>query len=98
MSQIVTAYHTIENRGNLDYVLDNAPFICTREDAWLGNGYYFWDTNVAWAKKWGRDAYLSRSKGFWILLCQLDLRQNCLDLFGSVADKQLLVKVLQRLK
>lgn len=31
-------YHTQENRGNIL----TSPIECTRPDAWLGDGFYFW--------------------------------------------------------
>lgn len=50
-------YHTVENRNNKDYVEKNAPFMCNRKDAWLGSGYYFWETFVDHAHWWGRQVY-----------------------------------------
>jgi hypothetical protein len=50
-------YHTQEKKG----VRLTGPVRCTREDAWLGKGYYFWDDEddaVTWGikkkKKTGR--------------------------------------------
>ena len=43
MNRII--YQTVEDRGNPDYVEQHGPFICTNKNAWLGEGYYFWDTN-----------------------------------------------------
>ncbi|MCH8494498.1 MAG: hypothetical protein LAT57_02545 [Balneolales bacterium] len=41
-------YHTQEKRG-LDLT---QPIICIRDDAWLGDGYYFWDDEDD-AIRWG---------------------------------------------
>lgn len=49
-------YHTTENRDNPDYVEHNAPFKCTH-DAWLGEGYYFWEEFIENAHWWGRTHY-----------------------------------------
>ena len=46
-------YQTVDDRRNIKYVLENAPFKCTRNDAWLGEGYYFWDTFINFAHWWG---------------------------------------------
>jgi len=48
-ASIRTMYHTQERRGKLL----TAPIICVREDAWLGEGYYFWD-DIIDAEIWGR--------------------------------------------
>lgn len=53
-------YHTVEDRGNPDYVLQNAPFMGNVESSgnqWLGNGYYFWDSLIIWAHWWGERHY-----------------------------------------
>ncbi|MBK9689303.1 MAG: hypothetical protein IPO65_16695 [Saprospiraceae bacterium] len=50
---IKTVYQTLENRGNQDYVENNGPFLCSRNNAWLGNGYYFWDSFIENAHWWG---------------------------------------------
>lgn len=50
-------YQTVENRENPDEVECKAPFKCTNKSAWLGCGYYFWDTFVMFAHKWGEEAY-----------------------------------------
>ena len=44
-------YHTQEKRGTRL----TAPEICTKNNAWLGNGYYFWD-DLMDAFKWGNDS------------------------------------------
>ena len=50
-------YQTVDDRRNIKYVLENAPFKCTRDDAWLGEGYYFWDTFINCAHWWGKNSY-----------------------------------------
>ncbi len=50
-------YQTVSDRDNADYIEDNAPFRCERKDAWLGEGYYFWDTLIKNAHWWGEIAY-----------------------------------------
>lgn len=44
-------YHTQERR----VAKLNKPIQCTREDAWLGNAYYFWD-DFKDAQVWGEKA------------------------------------------
>ncbi|MCC6279564.1 MAG: hypothetical protein IT262_03125 [Saprospiraceae bacterium] len=50
---MLTGYHTVEDRNNPDVILLEGPFRCEREDAWLGHGYYFWDTRIELAHFWG---------------------------------------------
>lgn len=45
-------YHTQEKRGS--NILE-APIMCTRFDAWLGEGYYFWDNEID-AIHWGNNS------------------------------------------
>lgn len=81
---IITGYHTLENKDNIDEVEMDGPFDCTRRGAWLGPGSYFWDTNIKWAHEWGRIGYHNIKKKYIICSCQLDLSKNCFDLVGSV--------------
>ena len=55
MNRII--YQTVEDRGNPDYVEQHGPFICTNKNAWLGEGYYFWDTIIELAHWWGNLCY-----------------------------------------
>jgi hypothetical protein len=48
-----TVYQTLEDRGNPDFVEKNGPFACNRKNAWLGGGYYFWESFIENAHWWG---------------------------------------------
>ena len=41
-------YHTQEKRKHIL----TSPVICTKDNAWLGDGYYFWD-DIEDAESWG---------------------------------------------
>jgi len=77
----ITLYQTLEDRGNPEDVEDYGPFICRRKTAWLGDGYYFWDTHIQLAHWWGKTAYgvnnyiICKAKGV--------LDENCWDLHGN---------------
>jgi hypothetical protein len=47
----------VEDRGNPDEVERSGPFLCSRSDAWLGEGYYFWESFIDNAHWWGANAY-----------------------------------------
>ncbi|RRQ49801.1 hypothetical protein DZC72_04210 [Maribacter algicola] len=94
MSSIVTAYQTLEDRDNIDEIEFEGPFKCTRNNAWLGHGYYFWDTNIDWAMAWGKSCYLNKGKKFVIGRCQVNLSKDCFDLLGCVAHWQEFLEVI----
>ncbi|MEZ0607673.1 hypothetical protein ACAW74_04105 [Fibrella sp. WM1] len=83
---IVTGYQTLEDQENADYIEQYGPFVCKRPDAWLGDGYYFWDSNIDWAHDWGD--YYSQN-GYVICSSQIRLDETVFDLFGNVKHQQL---------
>lgn len=46
-------FQTLEDRENPDHVEDYGPFKCTRENAWMHDGYYFWEYEVNLSHWWG---------------------------------------------
>lgn len=92
---IVEAYQTLEDKDNIDHIEAEGPFECRRKDAWLGFGYYFWDTNMDWAIAWGENSYKTYKKDFVIAKCQLDLTNNCFDLVGNVKHQMDLMQSMQ---
>lgn len=50
-------YQTLEDRNNPDEVEQHGPYKCTRKDAWLGDGYYFWHHFIDFAHRWGKVSY-----------------------------------------
>lgn len=73
-------FHTLEDRKNPDYIKKFAPFACTRSDAWLSYGYYFWERDLLRAHAWGKQAYGDNK--YVICECLLEL-PNMLDLVGN---------------
>jgi len=95
MSNVVTAYQTLEDKDNIDEIELDGPFECRRSDAWLGFGYYLWDTNIEWAKSWGLTSYERKGKDYVIGRCEVDLSQSCFDLVGSVQHWSDFIEVIQ---
>lgn len=95
---IITAYQTLEDKDNLDEIETDGPYECRRDDAWLGFGYYFWDTNMDWAKAWGEGSYNKRGKEYVVGRCQLDLSKDCFDLMGNVNHQQDILQTIEVLK
>lgn len=54
--QKLDLYQTLEDRNNQEYVLNFGPFKCTRTDAWLGHGFYFWEEYIDFAHLWAKNA------------------------------------------
>lgn len=77
---LTIAYQTLEDRGNPEHVEEFGPFLCQRSDAWLGYGYYFWDTHIELAHWWGRNSYL---QGYMICKCRCNIDHTCWDLVGN---------------
>ena len=92
---IVKAYQTLEDKDNIDHIETEGPFECKRTGAWLGFGYYFWDTNMDWAIAWGENSYANIGKEFVVAECKLDLTDNCFDLVGNIQHQIDLKEVIE---
>src|ERR1035437_8330713 len=53
MEHLTIGYHTVEDREDPQFVEDNAPFKCKSENAWVSDGYYFWEKDIKRAHDWG---------------------------------------------
>lgn len=53
-------FQTVEDRGNIDEIESQGPFLCNRSNAWLGKGFYFWDSFLDLAHWWGRTVYMGK--------------------------------------
>ncbi|MEM1122282.1 MAG: hypothetical protein AAGJ18_17685, partial [Bacteroidota bacterium] len=84
----VIGYQTLEDRDNVDEVETMGPYKCDRRGAWLGHGYYFWDTNREWAHDWGRNSYERRKLNYIIGQAVIKIDEKIFDLFGNVGHQQ----------
>jgi hypothetical protein len=90
-------YQTVENRENPDEVESRAPFKCTKYRAWLGEGYYFWDTFDQYAHRWGEEVYQGN-----YFICEVICKywsHDVLDLVGNttqIYDFGEITKVLEK--
>lgn len=76
-----TIYQTIRDSQNPREIETIGPFLCNREDAWLGEGFYFWEEYIENAKFWGKVGYnndymITRAVGYFN-------SSNCFDLTTS---------------
>ncbi len=80
-------YQTLEDRGNPDEVQDCGPFRCRTDNAWLGEGYYFWEYFIELAHFWGQNCRYSN-----YIICEATANlndNNCYDLvdnFNHIQD------------
>ncbi len=86
---IKAVYQTLEDRGNPDYVDYNGPFPCNRNNAWLGNGYYFWDSFIENAHWWGCEG-AKFINGYFICEAKYDFNETiCFNLIDNPHHFQL---------
>lgn len=90
---MIVGYHTVEDRNNPDVILLEGPFRCEREDAWLGHGYYFWDTRISLAHFWGEVNF--RWRGY--VVCEALINDDpaiLWDLDGKIAHQEEFIAAL----
>lgn len=73
-------FQTLYNKDNPDHVEEFGPFKCTKANAWLGYGYYFWDSHIELGHWWGDVAY---GKNYIICKANVIIDKTCLDLHGN---------------
>lgn len=49
-------YQAVKDKCNPDEIELKGPFECRRANAWLGKGYYFWESFIELAHWWGRES------------------------------------------
>jgi hypothetical protein len=76
----ITLFHTVDDRSNPEEVNAQGPFVCDDESAWLGIGYYFWDSDIDLAHWWGRSHYQGK---YMICQAQGKMDDRCLDLLDG---------------
>lgn len=95
-----TVHHTCNKEGGEEKVLKEHPFLSKYDPTkgmkpFLGEGYYFWDFNLDYAKVWGKNHY---SNNYFI--CESDIFVDhkkegfFLDLAGNRKDLKGFVELL----
>jgi len=92
-------YQTLEDRGtDLDVLEIQGPYLCKWENAWLGNGYYFWDTFIENAHWWGAEIR-KYPDGYIICKAICDFNDvECFDLVGNTEHLKQLSEAYETLK
>lgn len=81
MSRARDIFQTLGNRDNADEVEAHGSYLCRSARAWLGEGYYFWDSLIENAHWWGHSAY---NDDYFI--CQALFRYEDDTIFDLVGD------------
>ncbi len=86
-----TLYQTVEDRDNPDYVEEHGPFKCTNRNAWLGHGFYFWDTYITIAHWWGKLNYAQNG----YVICQSSCGEDMTGVYDLVGKPELFEQIEQ---
>ncbi len=79
---IKSIYQTLEIRGRINDLAKNGPYICSWDNSWLGDGFYFWDTFIDNAHWWGKTRKFE--SGYIICNAKIDYNEiDCCDLVGN---------------
>lgn len=60
-------FQTVKNLDNVDKLEQQGPIFCKSNSAWLGHGYYFWDSEIELAHWWGEVHCLNYGYDYLIL-------------------------------
>lgn len=87
MTKEILCFHTCNNEGSKEFILERAPFHSdTRKAQWLGQGYYLWTDSDYYAHDWGQQSPRYGSYVITRFTLIVD-RPLFLDLVGNVVDQ-----------
>lgn len=78
-----TVYQTLRFKDNNEEVLKHGPYNCDKSNAWLHNGYYFWEEFIEPAHHWGK-TYCLKKYIITVGEC-LILPEDLFDLVGNLS-------------
>jgi hypothetical protein len=96
LNKILKVYQTLQNRDNPDQVENEGPFFCDWNNAWLGEGYYFWEAFLNSAHWWGKN----HCKDYYFI-CEANCVQtetNCFDLVGDTKHMLIFCEAVDEMK
>jgi len=89
-----TVHHTCKKEGGKEGVIKNFPFLSEYSPSegntpFLGQGYYFWDFNLDYAKVWGKNHY---NGNFYVCESNIEIDHEIdgflLDLAGNLIHEE----------
>lgn len=95
MEKQLKVYQTVENRGNPEEIKREGPYKGDKKVAWLGMGYYFWESHEANAHWWGKSCY--KSKGYIICQASYSLNNCCFDLYDNCEHAKIFKEAIELL-
>ena len=90
-------YQTLKDKNNPLEVMTDGPYECRAENAWLGQGYYFWDSFKEYAHWWG-EAKVKPPYMICQAKCNEYNEKQCLDLVGNTEDMALFDSIVNAMK
>tara|TARA_B100001105_G_C22186152_1_gene354951 strand:- start:3 stop:590 length:588 start_codon:yes stop_codon:yes gene_type:complete len=91
----IKVFQTLKNE-NPSYVEKEGPFICTWSNAWLGTGYYVWETFIDHAHWWGKTRL--KDKYFICEASCILTDDNCFDLVGNTEHMSVFSEAIEEMK
>lgn len=80
---VKVVYQTLEDRDNPDQIEREGPFKCENRNAWLGFGYYFWESFLENAHWWGKECN-NYKNGYVICKASYDFNEKlCFNLIDN---------------
>lgn len=92
---ICDIFQTVKDLDNVDRLEQQGPIFCDSNSAWLGHGYYFWDSEIELAHWWGEVHCLNYGYDYLILKSSYDKWSDSLfDLYDNAAHRRDMVTAL----
>jgi hypothetical protein len=88
-------YQTLRDDDNADGVESNGPYLCDLKSAWLGRGYYFWDSAIELAHWWGKSRY--PQNGYIICRSIIHNDDEIFDLYNNHEHRTLFLKIAKEI-
>jgi hypothetical protein len=80
------------------YIKKNGPFQCTHSKAWLGSGFYYWESFVENAHWWGSEG-AKYSNGYVVCESSFDLdEEKCFNLVDNPDHLNSFIKTIEVMK
>ena len=91
----IKVYQTLTDRGNPDQIENDGPFACNKQNAWLGQGYYFWEYFIKNAHWWGEEVLKTD-----YVICQATYirDEKCLDLVDNQNHLEFFQEIIKIMK
>ncbi len=92
---MTTIYQTINDTQSPDKIEQNGPILCENKNAWLGRGYYFWESFIQNAHWWGS---VHNNNSYIICQSCYEKDETCFDLIDNPTHLQLLQDIIEEMK